>query len=232
VKSYFRILIDFFQENSIITQIEKVVLKGGFYMFEKLNEVHLDALKEVGNIGVANAATSLSILLNQTIDIKIPSVEVIHIEDICDFVGGEEQILYAVFFQVLGGMEGSFFLILKEDSLNKLLANLHKNIKAADTEEMNSSLLNEVGNILAASYISSLSDLMNSKLILTYPQSAKDMAGAILSYGVLSYGELGNDAMLINTSFYYGDEQIEGYMIFLPDPSSLQIFFRKFGIDF
>lgn len=203
-------------------------------MFNKLNEFHLDALKEIGNIGVANAATSLSILLNQTIDITIPSVELIRIEDICDFVGGEEEILYAVFFRVLGDFEGNFFLIIKEDSLNKLLQNLHKKIKmkTINTMEMNNSLLNEVGNILAGSYISSLSDLMNSKLLLTAPQSAKDMAGAILSFGVLAYGEIGNDAMLINTSFHYGDEKIEGYMIFLPDPNSLEIFFSKFGIEY
>ncbi|MFP3727952.1 chemotaxis protein CheC [Priestia filamentosa] len=205
-------------------------------MFNNLNEIHLDALKEVGNIGVANAATSLSVLLNQTISITVPSVEIIHIEDICDFVGGEEEILYAVFFQVFGGMEGNFFFILKEESLATLLTNLHKNIykslKAENTIEMNTSILNEVGNILAGSYISSLSDLMDSKLILTYPQSAKDMAGAILSYGVLSYGEVGNEAMLINTSFHYGEKHIEGYMVFLPEPSSLHLFFSKFGIDF
>ncbi|PDZ93841.1 CheY-P-specific phosphatase CheC [Bacillus cereus] len=203
-------------------------------MIKKLNEIHLDALKEVGNIGVANAATSLSILLNRTIDITIPSVDIVDIEDICEFVGGEEEIVNAVFFRVIGDFEGNFFLIIKEHSLKKLVHNLYteNHLNMSNNVEMDYSLFNEFGNILAASYVSSLSDLICSRLSLTVPQSAKDMAGAILTYGIHSYGEIGNDAMIINTSFYYDNEKIEGYMLFLPEPNTLHSFFNKFGIGF
>ena len=38
------------------------------------NEMELDALKELGNIGAGHAATSLSQLLDRTIEISVPKI--------------------------------------------------------------------------------------------------------------------------------------------------------------
>ena len=45
--------------------------------YEDLNELHMDVLREIGNIGAGNAATSLSVMLGQTIDITLPKVKVV-----------------------------------------------------------------------------------------------------------------------------------------------------------
>ena len=42
--------------------------------FEKLNNIQIDALKEIGNIGAGNAATSLSTLLNKRINMTVPNI--------------------------------------------------------------------------------------------------------------------------------------------------------------
>ena len=44
-------------------------------MKETITSFHLDVLKEIGNIGAAHAATALSSLLNQKIDMHVPQVE-------------------------------------------------------------------------------------------------------------------------------------------------------------
>ena len=41
----------------------------------RITDMHLDVLKEIGNIGAAHAATSLSQLLNRKVDMHVPSVD-------------------------------------------------------------------------------------------------------------------------------------------------------------
>ena len=42
---------------------------------EKISLLHLDVLKEIGNIGAAHAATALSDLLQKKIDMRVPNVK-------------------------------------------------------------------------------------------------------------------------------------------------------------
>lgn len=43
----------------------------------KLTPIQLDAFKEIFNIGAGNAATSLSILINNNIEMSVPYVNII-----------------------------------------------------------------------------------------------------------------------------------------------------------
>ena len=52
--------------------------------YRNLSPMQLDALKEVFNIGSANAATSLSLLLNRKIDMGVPNIKIIRLEEILE----------------------------------------------------------------------------------------------------------------------------------------------------
>ena len=43
----------------------------------KLFEVQADAIQELGNIGAAHAATTLSIMLGSTIEMSVPAIKVV-----------------------------------------------------------------------------------------------------------------------------------------------------------
>ena len=47
------------------------------HSYEDLNDLHLDVLREIGNIGSGNAATSLSEMLTRPIDISVPTIRVL-----------------------------------------------------------------------------------------------------------------------------------------------------------
>ena len=76
--------------------------------------------------------------------------------------------------------------------------------------ELELSALNEIGNILAGSYLSSLADFTNLNMQPTVPALAIDMAGAILSYGLLQFGQMGDQALLIDTKFLEGEMKCKG----------------------
>lgn len=69
--------------------------------YRNLSPMQLDALKEVFNIGSANAATSLSLLLNRKIDMGVPNIKIIRLEEILDDDLNNEVI--AVLVKIVGG---------------------------------------------------------------------------------------------------------------------------------
>ncbi|AJS59147.1 chemotaxis protein CheC [Paenibacillus sp. IHBB 10380] len=200
--------------------------------FRYFKEFKMDVLKEVGNIGAGNAATALSRLLDKPIDMGVPKVEILPFEQVADIVGGAEQIVVAIFLRVEGEAPGNLFFILNPEAAKNLLRRL-KGIDIGQNDsfnEMEISALNEIGNILAGSYLSSLADFTKLSMSPTVPSLAIDMAGAILSYGLLQYGEMGDDALLIDTKFLEGTQEIEGQFFLIPDPASFAKIFESLGV--
>ena len=60
---------------------------------EQLNAMHFDVLREIGNIGQGNAASSLSQMLSQAIDISVPSVKLLDFNESVEYLGGPENIV-------------------------------------------------------------------------------------------------------------------------------------------
>jgi chemotaxis protein CheC len=200
---------------------------GSFKAFE------LDVLKEVGNIGAGNAATALSKLLNKPVDMAVPKVSLLPFEEVADRVGGAEQIVLAVFLRVEGEAPGNMFFIIEEPAarrmLNQLMSMNHRENEGYS--EMELSALCEIGNILAGSYLSSLADFTKLPMAPSVPSIALDMAGAILSYGLMQYGEMGDSAMLIETTFIEDRQSLEGHFFLIPDPDSFTKIFKALGVD-
>ncbi|WP_220101669.1 chemotaxis protein CheC [Paenibacillus sp. S150] len=194
----------------------------------------MDVLKEVGNIGAGNAATALSQLLNKPIDMAVPKVQLLSFEEITDKVGGAEELVYAVFLRVEGEAPGNLFFILTPEAAMNLLSRVAGIELSGNDElgEMELSALSEIGNILAGSYLSSLADFTSLSMYPTVPALAMDMAGAILGYGLLQFGQMGDDALLIDTTFLEGQNEIEGQFFLIPDPESFPKIFKSLGVPF
>lgn len=201
-------------------------------MFNRFEGFQMDVLKEVGNIGAGNAATALSQLLNRPIDMGVPTVQMLPFEEIAEKVGGDERIVVTIFLRVEGEAPGNLFFMMTPEAA-KLLLNrlagfeLKEGLAFTDMEH---SALSEIGNILAGSYLSSLADFTKLSMYPTVPGLAIDMAGAILSYGLLQFGEMGDAALLIDTSFFEGEDQVEGQFFLIPDPPSFAKIFESLGV--
>jgi chemotaxis protein CheC len=201
--------------------------------FKDLEDFQLDVLKEVGNIGAGHAATALSTLLNKPIDMLVPKVHMLPFEEICDSIGGAETVVLAIFLRVEGDAPGNMFFILNLESAKNMLRHL---VGIAELDEdsytdLEISALNEIGNILAGSYLSSLADFTRLNMSPTVPSLAIDMAGAILSYGLLQFGHMGDHAMLIDTKFLEGENEVQGHFFLIPDPDSFGKIFKALGVE-
>jgi chemotaxis protein CheC len=198
-----------------------------------LADFQMDVLKEVGNIGAGHAATALSLLLGKPIEMLVPKVLILPFEEICEIVGGAESVVLAIFLRVEGDAPGNMFFILNLESAKSMLRNLI-GLKENDEEqftEMELSALNEIGNILAGSYLSSLADFTHLHMSPTVPSLSIDMAGAILSYGLLQFGQMNDQAILIDTKFLEGDKVVQGHFFLIPDPDSFVKIFEALGVE-
>ncbi|QKS71415.1 chemotaxis protein CheC [Paenalkalicoccus suaedae] len=206
-----------------------------------LNERQRDVLKEIGNIGAAHAATSLSQLLNKKIDMRVPAVSVVPFHEISEYVGGEDEPVAAVMLKIEGDAPGTMFFMIPIQEANELIRYLTGNSSTdlideinGDSESISVSAFNEVGNILAGSYLSSLSDFTGLTLAPTPPASAVDMATAILSYGLIEVSKEMDSALVIDTVITEPDTTIQtmrGHFFLLPDPDSLATIFTSLGVN-
>lgn len=205
-------------------------------MFSKISSFHLDILKEIGNIGAGHAATALSALLNSSVDMKVPSASIMPLHEITQLFGGEEALIAAVFFRIEGDAPGSMFFVLTVDQASKLLTEItgkEVDFKQPPYDELAISAFQEIGNILAGSYLSSLADFTKLNLQPTVPAVGIDMAGALIHYGLIQISKESDYAVVIDTVFLGSDSLsslLKGQVLLLPDPDSFRTIFSALGV--
>ena len=200
--------------------------------FDSLTEEHLDALREVSNIGVAHAATALSQLIGSSISLQVPKVLMTEITKVPEVFGGAEKIVVGIYLQMLGDARGNILIVLPRESALRLLSRLLPREKSEGSllTELEISALKEVGNILASAYLNALGALMHKTLIPSVPVLSFDMAGAVIDYVLIELGEVGDLALMVETEFFGEDEKISGEFFLLPDPESLKIILNAIGM--
>ncbi len=198
---------------------------------DTLNSMQIDVLREIGNIGAGNAATALAKMLAKKIDMDVPKVNILEFRNVGDLLGGEERVVAGIYFKLDGDIDGSIMFILDYESAKKLINLLFgQEIVGETIDEMGQSALQEVGNILAGSYCSSLSSLTGLKLNISVPSLSVDMAGAILSVPVILFGQVGDKVMLIETDFSEGGDKVNGHFFLIPDEGSFEPLLQSLGV--
>jgi len=194
--------------------------------------MHLDILKELGNIGAGNAATSLSQLLNQRVDMNVPDVKLLELKDVPYILGGADVPVMGVTVLVEGDVDAQILLLFTKESSERLIENIVAGFSPNDiSQEIRQSVLLEVGNIVGTTFLNALGSFTNMTFIPTVPGIADDMAGAILD-SVLVTGADGNNIILIVIAeFAVKGEVIDGYLLFVPSPSSLEKIFNALGVS-
>lgn len=198
---------------------------------ESLNQQHLDVLKEIGNIGAGNAATALARMLDKKIDMDVPKIKILDIQEVAKVLGGEENIVAGIYFNVHGDIQGNIMFLLDIHS-SKLLTNMlmGKSSSEDQLDEMDRSALQEVGNILSGAYISSLVALTNFNIQLSVPSLAVDMAGAVMSVPAIQFSEISDKVLFIETELKEGEDLVEARFFLIPDEPSFEKILNSLGV--
>lgn len=204
----------------------------------QITDLHLDVLKEIGNIGAAHAATSLSQLLNRKVDMYVPSVKLVTFDEMFELAGGADEHAACIFLRIQGDVSGSMFFMLSLESANHFIQLLTGDetfdFHHPPVSEIGVSSMQELGNILSGSYLSALSDFTSLKIQPTVPSLAVDMVGAIISHGLIEISQYSDEVIVIDTEIQEegnpDTKAIKGNFFLLPDPDSYMTIFRSLGV--
>lgn len=141
------------------------------------NELQLDALRELANIGSGNAATALSALLGRPVELAVPRALALPLADAVDAVGAPDETVSSVLMPITGDLHAVVLLLFPGTDAEKLCALL--GVEAGT--EVGDSAVGEIGNILGTSYINALASLAGLTLEPSPPHVVTDMLGAIVA---------------------------------------------------
>ncbi|MCL5780207.1 MAG: chemotaxis protein CheC [Firmicutes bacterium] len=197
-----------------------------------LTDTHMDVLKEIGNIGLGNAATALATMVNKRINMAVPQSRFLSLEELMELVGGSEEVVCCVNLRLEGDVPGQIlFLFNLESTLNlvDMLMGLEKGT-TRELDEMGESVVKEIGNVLTGSFLSAIGTMTGLKLLPTVPMFATDMLAAVLSASLVAGGYVEEYILMIETLLFEDQEQIRGHFFLITEQGSLQTLFSSLGL--
>jgi len=206
------------------------VKKAATEKFEfKPTTLQLDALKELGNMGAGNAATSLSQMLDRKIVLTTPNIDIVPLADIPALVGGPEELVSGVFLHLFGEIPGSVILIFKREDgmalIDMMLGRKDGTTKTLTDQDLSAFL--ETGNILSGAYLTALGNFFETKFTPSVPNIILNLAGVLVDFVIMGSKEKVTHAIVIGTEFQVEGKKVRGEFILLLGVKSLQKLMKK-----
>ena len=182
-----------------------------------LDELENDALTEVVNLGVGQAALRLRAMVKEEVHLTVPAISVVSPQQAAEMIGGARVgDLVAVEQQFQGDISGRALLIFPEaNSLELVRAVADGEVSLAEASDLAQEALCETGNVVLQACLGTMANLLRRTLALTVPQiirgPAQDLFPRASQGGVL----------FIYINFSLKGRRIRGYLALLLDLPSM-----------
>ena len=199
----------------------------------RLTNLQKDALKEIGSICAGNAATALSQLFNKKLEMNVPDIFFLPLEEVPKIVGGQDKLVTGLVIRILGDFPSVILLIFSQQDAKNLASLMsHKNSNGRNViTEFERSALKEIGVILANAYLGALSVFINWGLVPCVPELIEDMAGAMLDYILIELSSVSQHALLIKSEFKESTTRVMGNFFLIPNPEGLKVLLKTIEYD-
>ena len=201
--------------------------------WDNITGFQLEVLKEIGNIGAGQCASSLATLLNKKIEMSVPKAGVMDFQEIFSLVGNEEEKVACINFDVTGDAPSKILFLLDEKSTYQLVDMLLGRGAGSTDEldEIGESTIKEIGNILTGSFITAFAEFTKLDFVGSVPAFAFDMLGAVLSAAFFEAGYFEERVLIIETTFFEEEVSINGHFFLVPAAGSLDKIFTALGLN-
>ena len=196
-----------------------------------LSKEQTEELRELGTAGAQKAAEVLSTMLNREIIIRVPGILMVNLGDLQDHI--DDSLAAMVVFQIKGQVSGGGSLVLHVPKPSILkLSNIMLGQPEGDREidDMDMSMLHEIGNIMTSAYLDACASLLSILLLPSPPSMAIDMAHAVLA-SIIAAQEMEDNAdqvLFFKTEMTCSQKEIDVELFILPSRKLLQEFLDRF----
>jgi len=192
----------------------------------RYTDLQLDALRELANIGSGTASTALSSMLGRSVDISVPNAFVLPMAEAVGSIGDPESEATGVVLGIVGEMPGSVLLLFTPKDAELMCGLL--GVEAGT--EIGVSALMEIGNIVGASYINALGQMIGLELEPTPPAAATDMLGAIVETVLAERAGAGDVALLLDSDLVVEGEDCSVSFLLVPDQGGVDQMLERLGV--
>lgn len=196
-------------------------------MDKELDNFMIDAFKEIGSIGMGNATTSLSKMIEKRVQLNLSDARLFEASAIIDMIS-DSITMTGIMIPIYGDINGLAMLLFEFGNAVYLSNLLLQSIEHDDDPSIYESALLETGNIIAGSYLNSLSSFLDLKIMHSVPDISIGPIMDILEKGTSTMEKDSADILNIETMFMVysyekdvGAGTIYGDMFLLLDPQSL-----------
>lgn len=182
----------------------------------QFNDLEKDALCEIFNISVSQAAAAMSEIVQQKISMTVPRVEICDISKAIDVLNqGYDICGIAQHFR--SSFSGKAILIFPEHrSLELVRLMVGMDTPLEQVTQLEQDALAEIGNIVLSACLSSLSAMFNQRFDFDIPQLVFGDSSSVLS----DYDE-DNVLILLQIKFFLEERELEGSIVFVVNLQSL-----------
>lgn len=201
--------------------------------YDNLNDTQLDVMREIGNIGAGNACTALSGLIGTPIDMSVPRVQLLGIDSTSDYLGGNDKEVLGIRIDVKADLTGMMYHIVNKRFAERLINTFYE--KKLDTiksiDEMDMSVISEMGNITSGAYANALATLSGYVVDIGTPTPGGYTISEILRVPIETFGEVGDKILVVDEQFIIDSERLTSNMILVLEKESLHKLFDKLGVE-
>jgi chemotaxis protein CheC len=187
----------------------------------ELSELELDALTELVNLGVSNAASSLREMVREEVLLSVPKVTVVSREEAIANLGEREtKRLVAVQQDFEGDIKGRALLIFPEaKSMELVRAVVGGDLSLEDLMELEQEALAETGNVLLNGCLGTIANSLERNLRISLPEVVHGEGSEF--FDIPAHREVGDRVLFIYINFAVRQRDIRGYIAMLLDLPSL-----------
>ena len=192
-------------------------------MSGRFGAVEHDAVTEILNIAIGQAAASLSRLVGDEVSLSVPFVEFLSpaqgAERLDSSTGHVDSVAVRQHFQ--GGFSGDILLIfLERNSLDLVRSMLEDTVPLEQLTDLEQEALLEVGNIILNACLGSLANQLGIRIESSLPVCVRGRGAGILDSGRVTT-EL---VLFLQVDFDLATKGVKGYLAFVMDIASAQAF--------
>ncbi|MGQ9455683.1 MAG: chemotaxis protein CheC [Armatimonadota bacterium] len=173
----------------------------------------------VAKAGVKKASTSIRSMSANTVRLEIVSAGVAPTSRLSEIAGNPEDLVVGVYVAVTGEMPGHALLIFPYESA-LLLVDLISDKPPGSTknfDEMEESVIQEVGNIITSSYLNAMSEHYDRLFLPRPPVIALDMAAAVIDSVLVNTGRVEEYTISVVTKFAGRNQLLRGFFLYIPE---------------
>ena len=196
-----------------------------------LDELEVDALTELVNIGVSRAAASLRKMVNRPVILSVPAVEVISRAAAAVLIGEREVgQLVAIRQDFSGAFAGRAMLIFPEaNSLALVRAVTGDVLSPTEIEDLEDEALTETGNVVLNNCLATIANMLQRPLEMSLPEVQRGPGSGLFDFQDTGAAE--GVVLFLYINFAVSERDIRGYiavLMDLPSLSALKALVREF----